>query len=578
MKILGISAYFHDSSACLVVDGKIIATVTEERLSRIKHDSSFPQKSINYCLENATIEPHELDEVVFFEKPLTKFERILETFTKVAPFGFFPFRKAIQSWISKKLWIEDNFRKKYNFKGKFSYCQHHLSHAALANYSSNFQEACYVVIDGVGEKACTSFGVFENGKLTPLKEQHFPHSIGLLYSAFTYYCGFKVNSGEYKLMGLAPYGQPIYTDKIKLHLVKQSKDGSIELNLKYFAFHNNLKMINRRFEQLFGKNRRKEEDTIDAFYKDIAASIQKVTEELVLNCIRFALKETGKTNLVYGGGVALNCVINSKLKTIKELENVYIHSSSGDSGCAIGAALWTFSENQNKISSNEISEFLGPNYNNDEIKIILEKQFRDVKYNFQEFNNLFPYIAQSLHNGKIVAWFQGALEMGPRALGNRSILANPTIPDIKRILNQKIKKREGFRPFAPVVLAEDFSHYFIDEQYDYSKMIYTAQATSNTQSITSCIHEDNSARVQKLEKKDNEVLYNLLQEFKQLSDIPILINTSFNQRGEPMVCSPENAIHCFFNTEIDILVMENYVILKDENKHIQIEPQIFALD
>ncbi|ASS47589.1 MAG: hypothetical protein A3D31_17330 [Candidatus Fluviicola riflensis] len=565
-KIVGISAYFHDSSACLIVDGKVVAAIQEERLSRVKHDASFPQKSIVSCLEMASLTIADIDEVIFFEKPFTKFDRILDTFLTVAPRGFLPFRKAILGWFKEKMWVEDVFRKHFSYKGTFSYCQHHLSHAALACVASGFESAAYIVIDGVGERACTSYGAYENGKFSPIAEQQFPHSLGLLYSAFTAYCGFRVNSGEYKLMGLAPYGKPVYKQLILDSLVSFSDEGVVKLNLRYFGFLDDLRMINRRFEKLFGRPARKENQQVDDFHKDIAASIQSVLEDGLVILLNYVQRETGSTRLVYGGGVALNCVANTQLIARTGFEQLFIHSASGDSGCAMGAALWA-SIQHNEIQSNDSfslnPEFLGPDYINEAIKEALHEKGITVFHEL-EWETLTQTVADELAQDKVVAWFQGKMEFGPRALGNRSILANATHPERKAILNQKIKKREGFRPFAPVVLSEYFADYFEDQGNDYSRMLYVTQGTEKAKEIPACIHNDGSARVQRLEPGFNDQLRSLLVKYYDLTGIPVLINTSFNERGEPMVCSPKDAIRCFLNTEIDVLVMGNFLVYKSE--------------
>lgn len=572
--ILGISAFFHDSSACLIVEGKIIAAALEERFTRKKHDSSFPTKAITYCLKQGNIESIEIDEVIFFEKPFTKFERILDNFTIQAPQGLFPFKKAIQSWIKEKFWIEDIFKKTFDFEGIFTYCQHHLAHASNACYQSNYEDAAYLTIDGVGEKACTSYGVFENGKIKPIEEQQFPHSIGLLYSAFTQYCGFKVNSGEYKLMGLAPYGVPQYKELIYEHFVSISEDGVIELQLKKFGFLHDLKMVNKRFEKVFGVKTRNLDEPMTQFYKDVAASIQKVTEELIYKLVNYIQVKTGKTNLVYSGGVALNCVANSGILKGNLFESVFIHSASGDGGCAMGAALWTLSKNNIKHDVQN-KEFLGTEYS---LKQIVDSIDDSIAYTLLEEDRLMGEVAQLLSQDNVIGWFQGRMEFGPRALGNRSILASPTNSQMKSIINLKIKKREGFRPFAPVVLSESFDDYFEDEGYDYSRMLYVAKGKTKAKEIPSCIHEDNTARVQRLDKAFNPKLYQLLSVFKKESGVPILINTSFNERGEPIVCNPKEAIDCFFNTEMDVLVLGNVLIYKDKNQHIKYKSKKYEMD
>ena len=579
-KILGISAYFHDSSACLIVDGKVVAAIQEERLSRVKHDASFPQKSIVSCLEMASLTITDIDEVIFFEKPFTKFDRILDTFLTKAPRGFLPFRKAILGWFKEKMWVEDVFRKRFGYKGTFSYCQHHLSHAALACAASGFETAAYVIIDGVGERACTSYGTYENGKLLPLAEQQFPHSLGLLYSAFTAYCGFKVNSGEYKLMGLAPYGKPVYKQLILDNLVSFSEEGVVTLNLRYFGFLDDLRMINRRFENLFGKPTRTENEPIDAFFKDVAASIQAVLEDGLVILLNYIHRQTGATKLVYGGGVALNCVANAQLVARTGFDQVFIHSASGDSGCAMGAALWLAMQ-RNEIGTKEVSainvEFTGPSYEIEAIKEALHQRGIS-RFHELEWETLTETVARELAENKVVGWFQGNMEFGPRALGNRSILANATHPEMKSLLNQKIKKREGFRPFAPVVLAEYFEDYFEDEGNDYSRMLYVTKGTAKVHEIPACIHNDGSARVQRLELGFNDPLRDLLITYHQLKGVPVLINTSFNERGEPMVCSPEDAIRCFLNTEMDLLVMGNLLVYKSETTEVNHKTIVYEPD
>lgn len=573
--ILGISAYFHDSSACLIVEGEVVAAALEERFTRKKHDESFPKNAISYCLKEANLLSKDIDEVIFFEKPFTKFERVIDNYVKQAPLGFLPFKKAIQSWLKEKFWIEDTLKKYFEFDGDFSYCQHHLAHAANACYQSSFERAAFITIDGVGEKACTSYGIYENGKLKPIAEQHFPHSIGLLYSAFTQYCGFKVNSGEYKLMGLAPYGTPKYKEKIYNNFVSISTNGEISLELDKFGFLNGLKMVNKRFENVFGIKTRKEGEPMTQFYKDVAASIQKVTEELIYQLMQYVQGKTGMTNLVYSGGVALNCVANSGIMKNTAFQSVFIQSASGDGGGATGAALWSFYQNNSNTEKILNKEFLGPKFSYDEIVSNINNE---INFHKIPSNKLYIQVAQYLNEGKVVGWFQGRMEFGPRALGNRSILANPTFPNMKSVLNLKIKKREGFRPFAPVILAEDFDTYFVSEQYDYSRMLYVAKGKQKAKLIPSCIHEDNTARVQSLTAGFNPQLHQLLTAFKKESGIPVLINTSFNERGEPIVCNPNDAINCFFNTEMDVLVMENIVLLKEENKHIKSFDKRYELD
>lgn len=576
--ILGFSAFFHDSSACLIRDGVIVAAAAEERFSRKKHDADFPVLAITYCLKEAGISSQELDEVVFFEKPFTKFERILETVVQQAPKGFLSFRKAILSWFREKFWIEDTFQRHFPFAGKFSFCQHHLSHAVLACSQSGFENAAYVIIDGVGERACTTYGVYSDKQVKPIAEQRFPHSIGLLYAAFTQYCGFKVNSGEYKLMGLAPYGKPRFAPLIREEFVQMNDRGELRLQLKNFGFLDDLQMINRRFEQVFNRKARRPEETPDQFFKDVAASIQLVTEELMLQLLQFVQRETGQSQLVLGGGVALNCVANAQILQGTAFERVFIHSASGDSGCAVGAAVWAASlrgEFPSKETINE--EFLGPKFSALEIETALER-YPGICFHHLTEEELIPTVANQLAENKVVGWFRGRMEFGPRALGNRSILASPMSPDMKQVLNLKIKKREGFRPFAPVVLTEAFDRYFIDAGYDYSRMLYVAQTRDTATTIPSCVHEDGTSRVQRLEKNFNEPLYRLLEEMERQTGLPVLINTSFNERGEPVVCTPDDALRCFFNTEMDVLVVENSILYKRENLHVSHNAMNYAED
>lgn len=560
--VLGYSAYFHDSSACIIQDGVIIAAAAEERFTRIKHDASFPEQAIRFCLERAEMEAKDLDAVVYYEKPFTKLDRILDNHLQVSPSGFSAFRRFVQSWLKEKFWVEDQFRKRFKTRAPFSYYRHHLSHvAATALMLPSHEPMAFLVIDGVGEKACTSFGVVENGSLKVLGEQYFPHSIGLLYSAFTYYCGFKVNSGEYKLMGLAPYGKPIYRDLIFQELVSVGEDGVVRLQMDKFGFTDSLTMINRKFESIFKKKARKPEEGISDFYKDIAASIQLVTEELILTVMRYVQRETGAEQLIYAGGVALNCVANAKITEETAFSKIHIPSAAGDSGCAIGAASWKADELGDTVQCQD-SDYVGPAFSKGAVlKVLQEHQLKWHNPGLDVYDEVAGYLAAN----QIVGWFHGAMELGPRALGNRSILANPTHPDMKRILNEKIKKREGFRPFAPVVLDEHFEAYFVDAGYDYSTMLYTTQTTPKAAEIPACVHLDGSARVQRLKATQNEPLHHLLKAFEKRTGCPVLINTSFNERGEPMVCTPEDALNCFWNTEIDVLVLEGMVVLKSEN-------------
>jgi len=573
--ILGISAFYHDSAACLLKDGKVIAAASEERFTRKKHDSSLPKNAIKFCLEFESIVINDINFIAWYEKPILKFDRILNTFIKSAPRGFVPFRMAMRSWLKEKLWISSVIKKELGFKGNIKYCKHHESHAASAFFTSTFDEAAFLTIDGVGETATTTFGHASGNKIKTHKEIHFPHSLGLLYSAFTYYCGFKVNSGEYKLMGLAPFGKPIYVDIIKENLVKIHDDGSFELNMKYFSYEYSLKMINQKFCELFGYPARTGESTIPQFYKDVAISIQKVTEELVMLMATHAKRITGMENLCLAGGVALNCVANGLLQKSGKFREIWIQPAAGDSGTAIGAALLLWHQYLDNPKVNQADDlylhsFLGPANSKADVEILLERF--NVTYERPDFDILIQRVAEMLNNKKVVGWFDGRMEFGPRALGNRTILASPGFPDMQRHLNLAIKKREGFRPFAPIVLAEHANEWF--ELGSKSKaMLYTFPCTQPDK-IPACVHVDDSSRAQTVHKSDNPKIHQLLNEFHRISGFPVLINTSLNVRGEPIVCTAEDAIKCFFNTDMDAMVIEGYLIIKENQTESGLSNQI----
>lgn len=563
--ILGISAFYHDAAACLLKDGVIIAAIHEERITRKKHDERFPINSIEFCLKEAKISINEIDMVAYYEKPILKFDRILGTFINSAPHGFIPFKMGIKSWMKEKLWVSSVIKKKLGYKGEIKFCKHHESHAAASYFTSAFDSAAFLTIDGVGEKATTTFGVAEGNKLTTLKEIHFPHSIGLLYSAFTYYCGFKVNSGEYKLMGLAPYGEPKYVNVIKERLIDIKDDGSFILNMEYFAFNRSLKMINENFCLLFGQPVRDIGDDLTVFYKDIAASIQKVTEEVVMGLAREVKRVTGQSNLCLSGGVALNCVVNGVLQRANFFENCWVNPAAGDGGSAMGAALLIWNQYFNNSMEPRVDllsshSYLGSSYSLEEIKNTL-MQF-DVEYHQLNEEELIKRVASLLQEKAVVGWFSGRSEFGPRALGNRSILASPNFEDMQKHLNLKIKKREGFRPFAPIVMEEYASEWF-ELRGSSKSMLFTCQC-KQPEKIPSCVHVDKSSRVQTLSEEDNQRLYQLLEECRVRSGVPVLINTSFNVRGEPIVNTPDEAIRCFFNTDMDVLVLGEMFILKKE--------------
>ena len=594
--ILGISAFYHDSAAATVVDGKIIAAAQEERFSRKKHDSRYPFNAVNYVLEASNLKLNEIDYIVFFEKPFLKFERLLETYVAFAPKGFKSFCMSMPIWLRKKL-----FQKKFLFEklkqhddnfddiNKIYFSEHHYSHAASAFYPSPFKDAVILILDGVGEWATTTIAIGNGNEIKILKEIHFPHSIGLLYSAFTYFTGFKVNSGEYKVMGLAPYGQPKYKDIIMKELVDLKDDGSFRLNMKYFNYTTGLTMINNKFEDLFGqKARNPQKDLLTQFHMDIASSIQNVTEEIVLKLTMSLSKEYKSRNLCLAGGVALNCVANGKILKNNIFENIWIQPAAGDAGGSLGAALafWykELGNKRNPSSSDDEMKgsYLGPSFYDNQVENTLKSL--DAKYIKQNEENLISLIANELKNGKIIGWFQGRMEFGPRALGARSIIADPRSDKMQKKLNLKVKFRESFRPFAPSVLREDLNDWF-ELNSDSPYMLLVSNVKKNIQipmtekdqklfginklnikrsSIPAVTHVDYSARIQTVHEKTNPKYYKLIKKFKEITNCPILVNTSFNVRGEPMVCTIEDAFRCFMGTNLDILVCESFILNKEE--------------
>ena len=593
--ILGISAFYHDSAAALLIDGKIIAAAQEERFTRKKHDASYPYNSIKYVLDESKFELNQIDQVVFYEKPFLKFERLLETYLAFAPNGFKSFLMSMPIWLREKLFqkkfLFDQLKrndKKFNNIEKISFSEHHFSHAASAFYPSPFNEAIILTLDGVGEWATSTVAIGKENRITMTKEIHFPHSIGLLYSAFTYYTGFKVNSGEYKVMGLAPYGEPKYTDIILKELIDVKEDGSFRLNMKYFNYATGLTMTNDKFSKLFGhKVRDPKKELLTQFHMDIAASIQEVVEIIVLKLVSSIQKETKIDNLCLAGGVALNCVANGKIIKNKIFKNVWIQPASGDAGGSLGAALafWYHElakpRKQNKLDSMN-GAYLGPKYNEREI----EKSLNNLGANFTHYESdkLIDEVAKELKNGKIVGWFQGRMEFGPRALGCRSIIADPRSENMQKNLNLKIKFRESFRPFAPSIIREDLNNWFelnCDSPYmllvaDVKKSIQIKENQNNKKlfgierlnlkrsSIPAVTHVDYSARIQTVHSDTNPKYYKLLKRFKKITECPILVNTSFNIRGEPIVCTIEDAFNCFMGTELDLLVCENFVLYKND--------------
>lgn len=593
MKILGISAFYHDSAAALVVNGKIKAAVEEERFTRIKHDYSFPLNSIQFCLNNLSIKPEDLDFIVFYEKPLLKFERLLETYFSFAPRGFSSFLKVMPIWIKEKLFqkklIIKNLQKlgeTTSLESKILFSEHHISHAASAFYPSPFYEASILILDGVGEWSTSSIGLGIGSNIEILKEINFPHSLGLLYSAFTYYIGFRVNSGEYKVMGLAPYGSPKYKQIILDNLIHLKPDGSFRLNMEYFDYAVGFTMTNEKFHKLFGGPPRKQESPITQKEMDLASSIQAVLEEVILLIAKFISKEIGKKKLCMAGGVALNCVANSKVLKSKLFDKVWIQPASGDAGGAIGAALAAYylynqqPRQYSQIKDSMNGSYLGPSFTMEEI----EQRLKRVGGNYVKIKTesaLVQKVSKLLAQGKIIAWFQGRAEFGPRALGNRSILADPRCENMQKTLNLKIKYRESFRPFAPSVLIEDVQNWF-DLKEDSPYMLFTANVKNDKHTrvidelegidklklprsqIPACTHVDYSARVQTVDKLSNPIFYKLLKEFNKITGCPILVNTSFNVRGEPIVNTPEEAFYCFMDTEIDYLVVGDFLLSKKE--------------
>jgi len=595
--ILGISAFYHDSAACLVHDGRLLSAVQEERLTRVKNDESFPKNAILYCLAEAGVSAEEIDYVVFYEKPFLKFERILETFFAFAPRGLKSFLHAIPSWLKEKIFqkrliisaLQESVRQDVDWGEKLLFAEHHLSHAASAFFPSPFHDAVVLTIDGVGEWDTTSIWLGEGNNLKKLKSIHFPHSLGLLYSAFTYYLGFKVNSGEYKVMGLAPYGEPKYADLIRNKMLSIKADGSFELKMEYFGFCTDLKMTSQKFHNLFGLPARIPDSKILAAHMDIAASIQTVIQEMILALAKKAKIETGKENLCLAGGVALNCVANGLIDKSNLFKEIWVQPAAGDAGGAIGAALsyWYLAEDREREvelgSDSMCGAFLGPCYTEDEIENHLKKVGAIyLKLNFDELLN---FVAEKISQGLIIGWMQGRLEFGPRALGARSILADPRSPHMQNQINKKIKFRESFRPFAPAVLLDQASNWFdLDSPSPYMSLVAGVKKQNDCglvgtvvdrkgleklgfveSPIPSTTHVDGSSRVQTVDEKQNPLFYRLIDQFFQKTGCPILINTSFNVRGEPIVCTPSDAFRCFMKTEMDILVMDKFLIEKSKN-------------
>jgi carbamoyltransferase len=560
MTILGISCFYHDAAAAVIRDGQLVAAAQEERFTRKKHDASFPIHALRYCLKEAGIKAQELDYVGFYDKPILKFERILLSAIATFPKGLLPFLTAMPVWLKEKLWIPQLIRSQVEYDGPILFSGHHHSHAASAFLVSPFQKAAILTIDGVGEWETTTYGIGENNDIRILRRIHFPHSLGLLYSAFTYYLGFKVNSAEYKVMGLAPYGTPRYYDLIMSELLSPKEDGSYKMAMRYFGYGDSLRMINERFDKLFERPPREPESALEPFHKDVAASIQKVTNELMVRMARHLYAQTKTENLCLAGGVALNCVANSRILAETPFRNIFIQPAAGDAGGAVGVAYYIY----NTILKNERNfrmehAFLGPEYSDSEIRAYLDGL--RVPYRKLEKKDLLRETARLINEQNVVGWFQGRMEWGPRALGNRSILADARNPENQSKVNLKIKFRESFRPFAPAVLAEKSNDYFeLDQPSPY--MLLTAQVREDRRHIPAVTHVDGSARLQTVSKEQNPLFYELLNEFDRQTGCPVVINTSMNVRGEPIVCSPHDAFKCFIRTEMDYLVVGSYLLCK----------------
>lgn len=590
MNILGISAFYHDSAACLVQDGRIVSAAQEERFTRKKHDSSFPKNAIGYCLQNSGLKSNDLDFVAFYDKPFIKFERILETYLTFAPRGIRSFVKAVPLWIKQKVWIKEVISKELDYDGRILFPEHHESHASSAFFPSPFQEAVFLTIDGVGEWTTTSYGLGKDNNITVLGEIKFPHSLGLLYSAFTYYTGFRVNSGEYKVMGLAPYGEPRYKDLILNELMDLKEDGSFKLNMKYFNYCAGLTMTNAKFEKLFGGPPRKRESLLTQRDMDLARSVQEVVEEVMLRMSRHIHEVTGQKNLCLAGGVALNCVANGRILREGPFEKMWIQPAAGDAGGALGAALFVWHQylgNDRKVNNESDSQrgsYIGPEFKDDDILEYLRG--KDIPYTRLSQEAIAEKVADLIAEQKVVGWFQGPMEFGPRALGSRSIIGDARSPKMQEVMNLKIKFRESFRPFAPSVLEEKASQYFdLEATSPYMLLVAPVKKEIRRQmtdkeeglfgmdklyairsSIPAVTHVDYSARVQTVSRDTNPLYHEMISKLDEKYDCAVVINTSFNVRGEPIVCSPDDAYKCFMRTNMDYLIMGSLLLDKKDQK------------
>ncbi|WP_246043076.1 carbamoyltransferase family protein [Fodinibius saliphilus] len=590
--ILGISAFYHDSAACIIENGKILAAAQEERFTRVKHERSFPKEAIRYCLSEANISIKDIELVAFYDQPWLKFDRLIKTYFAYAPDGFLSFSKAIPQWIKKKLWVDRIIKNELSYKGKVLYPEHHESHAASAFFPSPYEKAAVLTIDGVGEWATASWGVGEYNNIKIENELHFPHSLGLLYTAFTTYTGFRANSGEYKVMGLAPYGKPKYKEKILDNLMDLKEDGSFRLNMKYFNYCQGLTMTSEAFHDLLGGPPREPESKLTQREMDLARSVQEVVEEVMLRMARHVRKETGEKYLCLAGGVALNCVANGKILRERIFDDIWIQPAAGDAGGALGAALYAWYQIMDKPrmlngqKDFQKGSYLGPSFSQKEIEQWLKEE--RIPYKKEDPEKIPSLAAEQLVDGKVVGWFNGRMEFGPRALGARSILGDSRSPETQSTLNLKIKYRESFRPFAPSCLAEDVSEYFelyrespymllvapvkksrrIKQAEDHQKLFGIELLNIPRSDIPAVTHVDYSARIQTVSKDDNPQYYQLIREFKKQTGYGVIVNTSFNVRGEPIVCTFQDAYRCFMRTEMDVLFLENFVMFKREQPEI----------
>jgi carbamoyltransferase len=578
MNILGISCFYHDAAAAIIQNGKLIAAAQEERFTRKKHDQRFPGHAVDFCLGYSSLKPQDLDYVVFYDKPFAKFDRILQTYIATWPKGLLSFLKSMPIWIKEKIWIPQTIESGLDYEGEILFAEHHVSHAASAFLVSPFDVAAILTTDGVGEWDTTTYGIGRENDISLLKSIQFPHSLGLFYSAFTYYLGFRVNSAEYKVMGLAPYGEPRFYDLIMRELVTMREDGSFNLDMRYFTYEYGLKMTGRRFSRLFGEPVRKPESALTQFHKDVAASLQKATDTIMVNMARHVERETKMKYLCLAGGVALNCVSNSKILENTSFQDIFVQPAAGDAGGAVGSAYYVYNTvlgNPRTFVLNDV--FLGPEFSDEQIEAMLKS--KNVSYRRFDRRELLQETAQLIADQKVVGWFQGRMEFGPRALGNRSIIADARNPKNQSVVNLKIKFRESFRPFAPTIL-EDLTGEYFDFSHPSPFMLFVTNVRPDKRIIPAVTHVDGSARLQTISRKQNPLYYDLIAEFDRQTGCPVIINTSFNVRGEPIVCTPEDAWRCFMRTEMDCLVIGSFIMEKGKlgSYHEEVLEERFDLD